>query len=250
MADWRVVTPQRVPTEDELGEAVVSGSFWLVFQCQSAVDIQYHIRAEGKEYLRVRLLYKEPAEIYDYSFAENRWQDAESSPIDITTVDLTIPESAVSSATIKTPYFDLIAYEKGTTACKLAVAIEAKTLIRNALSSRGINVSDDIAFRKYAGMVEQIGGGTCMVTVRSVAGLIGYYIDAEGNNAILRIIPNQDNSAEIRKGSYLVLRVGEASFLTDYSGDCSEVLCESPFDIYHVYGDCNIRIEGDEEPPL
>lgn len=185
MADWRVVTPQRVPTEDELGEAVVSGSFWLVFQCQSAVDIQYHIRAEGKEYLRVRLLYKEPAEIYDYSFAENRWQDAESSPIDITTVDLTIPESAVSSATIKTPYFDLIAYEKGTTACKLAVAIEAKTLIRNALSSRGINVSDDIAFRKYAGMVEQIGGGTCMVTATLPWGGTEWMIDHTGMETIV-----------------------------------------------------------------
>lgn len=148
MADWRIVTPTRAPTDDELL------SVGLVLTSPGNLSIMYGQNKLGITYQNVQ-----PVVRYFYDFTANEWQDGSFSPIDITTVDLTIPEAAVSSATNKSSYFDLIAYEKGTTACKLAVANEAKTLIRNALINKGVDVPDTTPFRQYAGKVGEIQSG-------------------------------------------------------------------------------------------
>lgn len=166
MADWRIVTPTRIPEDDELGEPLVPSRLWLILEC-SAGDVQYQSRSATVKYLRVRLLYKEPAEIYDYNFVNKRWEDTSGTPVDITTVDLTFPEAAVLAGS-KMPYCDLIAFEKGTTACKLAVANEAKTLIRNALINKGVDVPDTTPFRQYAGKVGEIQNGGSRITSISV----------------------------------------------------------------------------------
>lgn len=145
MADWRIVTPTRAPMDDELLSGV------LVLTSPGNLSIMYSQNKLGITYQNVQ-----PVVRYFYDFTTNEWQDTSYTPIDITSVDLTIPEAAVSSATNKSSYFDLIAYEKGTTACKLAVTNEAKTLIRNALINKGVDVPDTTPFRQYAGKVGEI----------------------------------------------------------------------------------------------
>ena len=149
MADWRIVTPTRAPMDDELL------SVGLVLTSPGNLTIMYSQNKLGITYQNVQ-----PVVRYFYDFTTNEWQDTSYTPIDITSVDLTIPEAAVSSATNKSSYFDLIAYEKGTTACKLAVANEAKTLIRNALINKGVDVPDATPFRQYAGKVDWIETGS------------------------------------------------------------------------------------------
>lgn len=148
MADWRIVTPTRAPMDDELL------SVGLVLTSPGNLTIMYSQNKLGITYQNVQ-----PVVRYFYDFTTNEWQDTSYTPIDITSVDLTIPEAAVSSATNKSSYFDLIAYEKGTTACKLAVTNEAKTLIRNALINKGVDVPDTTPFRQYAGKVGEIQTG-------------------------------------------------------------------------------------------
>lgn len=145
MADWRIVTPTRAPMDDELL------SVGLVLTSPGNLSIMYGQNKLGITYQNVQ-----PVVRYFYDFTTNEWQDTSYTPIDITSVDLTIPEAAVSSATNKSSYFDLIAFEKGTTACKLAVTNEAKTLIRNALINKGVDVPDTTPFRQYAGKVGEI----------------------------------------------------------------------------------------------
>lgn len=152
MADWRIVTPTRAPRDDELnrpsGMAPGTGT---VLISPGNISIMFSQNKIGITYQNVQ-----PVVRYFYDFTTNEWQDTSYTPIDITSVDLTIPEAAVSSATNKSSYFDLIAYEKGTTACKLAVTNEAKTLIRNALINKGADVPDTTPFRQYAGKVGEI----------------------------------------------------------------------------------------------
>lgn len=148
MADWRIVTPTRAPRDDELL------SVGLVLTSPGNLSIMYSQNKLGVTYQNVQ-----PVVRYFYDFTANEWQDTSYTPIDITTVDLTIPEAAVSSATNKSPYFNLIAFEEGTTACKLAVTNEAKTLIRNALINKGVSVPDATPFRQYAGKVADIQSG-------------------------------------------------------------------------------------------
>lgn len=150
MADWRIVTPTREPEDDE-----IFGVGYIVLS-PGKISIMY---SSSDEMLSIMFQNVQPVVRYYYDFLKKEWQDESFSPIDITTVDLTVPESAISSATTKTSYFDLIAFEKGTTACKLAVANEAKTLIRNALISKGVDVPDTTPFRQYAGKVGEIQSG-------------------------------------------------------------------------------------------
>ena len=153
MADWRIVTPTRAPMDDE-----IFGVGYIVLS-PGKISIMY---SSSDEMLSIMFQNVQPVVRYYYDFSKKEWQDESFSPIDITSVDLTIPEAAVSSATTKTSYFDLIAFEKGTTACKLAVANEAKTLIRNALISKGVDVPDTTPFRQYAGKVGEIGGSVAV----------------------------------------------------------------------------------------
>lgn len=151
MADWRIVTPTRAPIDDE-----IFGVGYIVLS-PGKISIMY---SSSDEMLSIMFQNVQPVVRYYYDFLKKEWKDESFSPIDITTVDLTVPESAISSATTKTSYFDIIAYEKGTTACKLAVANEAKTLIRNALISKGVDVPDTTPFRQYAGKIEEIQSGS------------------------------------------------------------------------------------------
>lgn len=152
MADWRIVTPTRAPTSDELVNNVV----FQVPNDESTVSAR--IMYMGGV-LIVQLFFSDPQVIVRYQFSDGKWLNKSSEPIDITTMDLTIPEEIVAAATVKSSYFDLIAYEKGTTACKLAVVNEAKTLIRNALINKGVDVPDATPFRQYAGKVGEIQSG-------------------------------------------------------------------------------------------
>lgn len=161
MADWRIVTPTRAPMDDE-----IFGVGYIVLS-PGKISIMY---SSSDEMLSIMFQNVQPVVRYYYDFLKKEWQDESFSPIDITTVDLTVPESAISSATTKTSYFDLIAFEKGTTACKLAVANEAKTLIRNALISKGVDVPDTTPFRQYAGKVGEISGGDVPAMQIAVAG--------------------------------------------------------------------------------
>lgn len=149
MADWRIVTPTRAPMEDEMEGGVI----FQVPASDSTVSARISYLAGT---LVVQLFFTDPKVSVKYSFSNNEWIGTGSKPIDITTVDLTIPEEVVAAATIKTSYFNLIAYEKGTTACKLAVANEAKTLIRNALINKGVDVPGTTPFRQYAGKIAEI----------------------------------------------------------------------------------------------
>lgn len=153
MADWRIVTPTRAPMDDE-----IFGVGYIVLS-PGKISIMY---SSSDEALRIMFQNVQPVVRYYYDFLKKEWQDESFSPIDITTVDLTVPESAISSATTKTSYFDVIAFEEGTTACKLAVTNEAKTLIRNALINKGVDVPDTTPFRQYAGKVGEIGGSVAV----------------------------------------------------------------------------------------
>ena len=154
MADWRVVTPTREPEDDEIntpsgfapgvGNILLSPGNFAILCTNSDPRLAFKIQNV------------QPVVTYYYDFTEKTWLDSSFEPIDITTVDLVIPEAAITGATVKTSYFNLIAYEKGTTACKLAVANEAKTLIRNALINKGVDVPDTTPFRQYAGKVGEI----------------------------------------------------------------------------------------------
>ena len=79
----------------------------------------------------------------------------------------------VTGASYKAPFFDCMCFEEGTTACKLAVTNEAKTLIRNALINKGVDVPDTTPFRQYAGKVGEIGGSqipeSVGVKIRNIA---------------------------------------------------------------------------------
>ena len=154
MADWRIVTPTRAPMDDEIdtptgfapgvGYILLSPGNFAIMCTNSDPRLAFKIQNV------------QPVVTYYYDFTKKAWLDSSFEPIDITTVDLTVPESAVSSATNKSSYFNLIAFEEGTTACKLAVTNEAKTLIRNALISKGVDVPDATPFRQYAGKVGEI----------------------------------------------------------------------------------------------
>ena len=157
MADWRIVTPTRAPMDDEIdtptgfapgvGYILLSPGNFAIMCTNSDPRLAFKIQNV------------QPVVTYYYDFTKKAWLDSSFEPIDITTVDLTVPESAVSSATNKSSYFNLIAFEEGTTACKLAVTNEAKTLIRNALINKGVDVPDTTPFRQYAGKVGEIQSG-------------------------------------------------------------------------------------------
>lgn len=153
MADWRIVTPTRAPMDDE-----IFGVGYIVLS-PGKISIMY---SSSDEMLSIMFQNVQPVVRYYYDFTKKAWLDSSFEPIDITTVDLTVPESAISSATTKTSYFDVIAFEEGTTACKLAVTNEAKTLIRNALISKGVDVPDTTPFRQYAGKVGEIQSGVSL----------------------------------------------------------------------------------------
>ena len=155
MADYQIFTPPREPLEEELGEAMVEGMLWLILNC-SAGDIQYQNRGID-QHLVVRLLYKDPAELYDYNFTDKTWRYLGGDAVDISTVDMTFPEDAVTSGT-KMPYFNIFAFEKDTIACKLAAVEDAKLLIKNSIINKGVGVPDETKFREYAGLIEKITG--------------------------------------------------------------------------------------------
>lgn len=47
----------------------------------------------------------------------------------------------------------------GTTADKLAYLVETKNLIKQAITSKGIDVADGASFREYSDLIEQIESG-------------------------------------------------------------------------------------------
>lgn len=166
MADWRIVTPTRAPTDDELGgtdtRAVVLER--NIFYSSPDITNSYSITYLNDYGGLVRFNISIPSlslHIY-YSIEKKGWTFSPKGGdlVDITAYDLTIPEDLVTSAEEIYPYFYTIAYEKGTTACKLAVTNEAKTLIRNALINKGVDVPDTTPFRQYAGKIEGIETGS------------------------------------------------------------------------------------------
>lgn len=170
MADYQIFTPPREPRENEL----VNNVIFQALNDKSTVSARIMFM-DGN--LAIQLFFVEPSIFVRYDFLNNKWLLNSGEPIDITTVDLTIPEDIVSAATTKTSYFDLIAFEKGTTACKLAAANDARLLIRNAIINKGVTIPDGTTFRQYAGKIGEI-------TVQQSDG--GKVVDYDGgvNNAI------------------------------------------------------------------
>ncbi len=152
MADYQIFTPPRGPRENEL----VNNVIFQALNDKSTVSARIMFM-DGN--LAIQLFFVEPSIFVRYDFLNNKWLSNSGEPIDITTVDLTIPEDVVSVATTKTSYFDLIAFEKGTTACKLAAANDARLLIRNAIINEGVTIPDGTTFRQYAGLIKQIKAG-------------------------------------------------------------------------------------------
>lgn len=218
MADWRIVTPTRAPRDDE-----IAGVGYIVLS-PGNISIMY---SSYDEMLSIMFQNVQPVVRYYYDFLKNEWKDESFSPIDITMVDMTVPESAISSATTKTSYFDLIAFEKGTTACKLAVANEAKTLIRSALIAKGVDVPDTTPFRQYAGKVGEIsaaGGiaaGELRSSTRYQARGFSYFDAEEGvfKNVTLGGSSSNPTSAtiKVRKGSTIIISSGYSE--PAFSGD-------------------------------
>lgn len=201
MADWRIVTPTRAPMDDELL------SVGLVLTSPGNLSIMYGQSKLGITYQNVQ-----PVVRYFYDFDKNEWQDTSYNPIDITTVDLTIPEAAITEATTKAPYFDLIAYEEGTTACKLAVTNEAKTLIRNALINKGVDVPDTTPFRQYAGKVGEIQSGgsteTAQIQINNNAGddsveIRCGYVNGDNEKASIALGNGSTTTISVLKGSVI-----------------------------------------------
>ena len=158
MADWRIVTPTREPEDEELGPSGAGRAIALsrkIFSGNSANDTYEISYYESENAIRVLSASNSLYYLFQDGFWTENLTDKEAA--DITGVDLTIPNDAVNSAEIY-PYFYVIAFEEGTTACKLAVTNEAKTLIRNALINKGVDVPDTTPFRQYAGKVGEIGG--------------------------------------------------------------------------------------------
>lgn len=149
MADYQIFTPPREPRENEL----VNNVIFQALNDKSTVSARIMFM-DGN--LAIQLFFVEPSIFVRYDFLNNKWLLNSGEPIDITTVDLTIPEDIVSAATTKTSYFDLIAFEKGTTACKLAAANDAKLLIRDSIINKGVTIPDGTTFRQYAGKIGEI----------------------------------------------------------------------------------------------
>lgn len=213
MADWRIVTPTRAPMDDE-----IFGVGYIVLS-PGKISIMY---SSSDEMLSIMFQNVQPVVRYYYDFSKKEWQDESFSPIDITTVDLTVPESAISSATTKTSYFDLIAFEKGTTACKLAVANEAKTLIRNALINTGVDVPDTTPFRQYAGKVGEIQSGVSLngrilkAYSNSASGSGTVQLEEEKKYVIFLNMVDSRNYARFSVRVYAILEPGTLSLQNEY----------------------------------
>lgn len=217
MADWRIVTPTRAPTSDELVNNVV-------FQVPNdGSTVSARIMYMGGV-LIVQLFFSDPQVIVRYQFSDGKWLNKSSEPIDITTMDLTIPEEIVAAATVKSSYFNLIAYEKGTTACKLAVANEAKTLIRNALINKGVDVPDTTPFRQYAGMVGEIQSGVSLngrilkAYSNSASGSGTVQLEEGKKYVIFLNMVDSRNYARFAVRVYAILEPGTLSLQNEYTG--------------------------------
>lgn len=160
MADWRIVTPTRAPRDDELGplEGVsgASSTRAIVFAARVFKSAKCSISYISVESTLSVTISEE--NLY-YNLDSGVWSLSRGGEgVNIAEYDMTIPENEVNSAETY-PYFSIISFEKGTTACKLAVTNEAKTLIRNALINKGVDVPDTTPFRQYAGKVGEIQTG-------------------------------------------------------------------------------------------
>ena len=153
MADYQIFTPPREPTTEELV------SYKVFESLKEDGTVLARIRCIAKK-ISVELKFIEPSISVRYDLLKNQWINSTGDLIDISELDLTIPEEIVSSATIKTPYFDLIAFKKGTTDCKLAAVNDAKVLIRNAIINKGIDVPSETKFRGYSHKINQIEVGS------------------------------------------------------------------------------------------
>lgn len=218
MADWRIVTPTREPTEGEME----GGEIFRV-QDDNDGDLARIFYSSGDLFVQ---LYFSDAISVKYRFSDKKWLDSgfKPNPVDITTLDLAIPESALSSATTKTSYFDLIAYEKGTTACKLAVANEAKTLIRNALINKGVDVPDTTPFRQYAGKVGEIQNGVSLngrilkAYSNSASGSGTVQLEEGKKYVIFLNMVDSRNYARFAVRVYAILEPGTLSLQNEYKG--------------------------------
>lgn len=152
MADYQIFTPPREPTAEELENNMV---FTAPGGTEGTVSARIMYLAGS---IAVQLFFADPIISVRYEFSSKKWLTNSGDPIDITTVDLTIPKEIVSSATVRTSFFDLMAFEKGTTACKLAAVEDAKLLIKNSIINKGVDVPDETKFREYAGLIEKITG--------------------------------------------------------------------------------------------
>lgn len=194
MANWKVVTPARVPTADEIrddGAILVSGAtngapaigFARAADIAGLTCIQtpetscftFGTTLPGSLSGIGRKLYIPepftcdmstglPDSSSDITVLPPGWYEqvvmVGAKPLKaIDTPQLVYYDYILDEASYKAPFFDCLAFEEGTTACKLAVTQEAKTLIRNALISSGVDVPDTTPFRQYAGKVGEIQTG-------------------------------------------------------------------------------------------
>lgn len=156
MADWKIFTPPREPRTEELDNNMV----FVVYKEGGSTVSARIMYLNGS--IVVQFLFVEPNIIVRYEFSSKKWLTNSGDPIDITTVDLTIPEKLVSSATTKAPFFNLMAFEEGTTASKLAAVEDAKLLIKNSIINKGVDVPDGTKFREYAWKIGDITSGVSL----------------------------------------------------------------------------------------
>lgn len=223
MADWRIVTPTRAPKDDELGplEGVsgASSTRAIVFAARVFKSANYSI-----SYISVEstLSVTISGEKLYYNLDNGVWSLSRGGEgVNIADYDMTIPENEVNSAE-KYPYFDLIAYENGTTACKLAVTNEAKTLIRNALINKGVDVPDTTPFRQYAGKVGEIQSGVSLngrilkAYSYSAAGSGTVQLEEGKKYVIFLNMVDSRNYARFAVRVYTILEPGTLSLQNEY----------------------------------
>ena len=164
MADYQIFTPPREPREDELINYDPSSGIGIIFY-SGKIEIGYATTGGMKKIVLIFDL--EPSVKLKFDFEKYTWESFDDEvPVNILDYDLTVPESEIASATYKAPFFYVIAFEKGTTACKLAAVNDAKLLIRDAIINKGVSVPVDTTFRQYADKIKQIKvGGTASVEV-------------------------------------------------------------------------------------
>lgn len=176
MADYRIVTPTRIPGAGEVsGNGVIfeSGNYKISY---GASDIangnQFTIQAGSADDVYVYLP-NDCLPIHgSYPILKGWREESVNNPI-IDPPEIIIPASIVEAATPKTSFFDVMAFEEGTTACKLAYLNETKGLFRQAIDEAGQAIADSDTFRSYVGKMKNV------LADANVSSTIDFSVDTE-----------------------------------------------------------------------